>query len=81
MQTNSTLPAFSGDLRGAVLSSYANITEDGTICFVSDKVHRACAVCGTVFTGSACRTAFAGPPTCPYCGAPDCAPVMTERFS
>ena len=81
MQTNSTLPAFSGDLRGAVLSSYTNITEDGTICFVSDKVHRACDACGTVFAGSACRTAFAGPPACPYCGAAHCAPVSPERLS
>ncbi len=81
MNTNATLPAFSGDLRGAVLSSYANVAEDGTICFVSDKVHRACAACGTVFAGSACRAAFAGPPSCPFCGGADCGPIRQEPTS
>jgi len=76
MNTNSTLPAFSGDLRGAVLSSYANVAEDGTICFVSDKIYRACDACGTVFAGSAYRTPFSGPPACPFCGGPDCAPIF-----
>ncbi len=68
MPANATHPVFSADLRGAVLSSYANVAEDGTICFVSDRVHRSCPACGTVFVGSACRAAFAGPHACPYCG-------------
>lgn len=81
MNTSTTLPVFSADLRGAVLSSYANVAEDGTICFVSDKVHRACEACGTVFVGSACRAAFAGPPSCPYCGGPRSAPVAPGWLS
>ncbi|WP_428563428.1 MAG: hypothetical protein ACP59X_00175 [Solidesulfovibrio sp. DCME] len=81
MQTQSNLPAFSNDISSAVLSSYANIAEDGTICFVSDKIYRACDVCGTVFVGSAYRAAFAGPPTCPFCGALACAPVVRGRLS
>lgn len=79
MQTDSTLPAFSGDLRGAVLSNYANITEDGTICFVCDKIHRVCPSCGTVFASSVSRAAFAGPPACPYCGAAPCLPLLREH--
>jgi len=81
MNTSTTLPVFSADLRGAVLSSYADVAEDGTICFVSDKVHRACAACGTVFAGSACWAAFAGPPPCPYCGGPKSAPVAPRWLS
>lgn len=81
MPANSTHPVFSADLRGAVLSSYANVAEDGTLCFVSDKVHRACAACGTVFVDSACRAAFAGPPACPYCGDGPSAPVQPRWVS
>ncbi len=81
MLADSTLPAFSADIRGAVLSSYANVAEDGTICFVSDKVHRACAACGTVFVDSACRAAFSGPPACPYCGGARSAPIPPRWLS
>jgi len=81
MNMDSAFPAISDDLRGAVLSSYTSVTEDGTICFVSDRVHRTCAGCGTVFVGSACRAAFAGVTRCPYCGADETAPLVSRRLS
>jgi hypothetical protein len=49
--------------------------EDGTICFVSDKVHRVCANCGTVFTVSACLVGLFGPGDCPYCGGGETSPI------
>jgi hypothetical protein len=81
MNMDTTFPAFSEDLCGAVLSSYTSVTEDGTICFVSDKVHRACAECGTVFVGSAVRAVFAGPDRCPYCGTHETAPLRPMWLS
>lgn len=79
--TNTTQPVFPAPIGSANLSQYASVTDDGTLCFVSDKVYRACPDCGTVFAGSAYRTAFAGPPACPFCGAPASRPVPTGRLS
>ena len=81
MHTNASLPVFPAEIGGATLSHYANVTEDGTLCFVSDKVYRACPDCGTVFAGSACRAAFGGPPACPYCGEFQSRPVRDGRLS
>ncbi len=78
---HTTQPVLSADLRGAVLSSYTNVAEDGTICFVSDKIHRVCPVCGTIFDGSACGSAFAGAPACPFCGGGNCPPVIREHWA
>ncbi|MGE4539070.1 MAG: hypothetical protein AB7D37_18540 [Desulfovibrio sp.] len=79
--TNTSLPVFPASIGGATLSHYASVTEDGTLCFVSDRVYRACPDCGTVFAGSAYRTAFDGPPACPYCGEPQSRPLPPRRLS
>lgn len=81
MNTDTTLSAFSDAVRGAILSGYADVAEDGTLCFVSDKVYRACPDCGTVFAGSAARAALAGPGRCPYCGRRKTAPLAARRPS
>ena len=81
MHANTSLPVFSAAIGGATFSHFINVTEDGTLCFVSDKVYRACPDCGTVFAGSACRAAFAGPPLCPYCGETRSRPIPRERLS
>jgi len=62
--TDSVLAA----MRLAGLGVYANVADDNTICFVSDKVHRVCSACGTVFTASACLVGLFGPGRCPFCG-------------
>ena len=67
MNTHSALPAMPADLRNAVLSHYTTFSEDGTLCYVADKVHRNCPDCGTVFTGSASRLILGGAPACPFC--------------
>jgi hypothetical protein len=69
MNTHSGLPVIPADLRMAVLSNYTTFSEDGSLCYVSDKVHRNCAVCGTVFSGSATRLALGGGHACPFCRA------------
>ena len=81
MNMDTTSPALSEDLCGAILSRYTTITEDGTLCFVSDKVYRACADCGTVYVGSACRTAFMGSSRCPYCGTDKTSPLTPKWLS
>jgi len=75
MDRNASSPVMPTDVLGAVLSSYTNVAEDGTICFVSDKIYRICRACNTIFTDSASRSAFAGAPTCPYCGLPAAEPL------
>jgi len=65
-----------GPLSGALLSGFVNVAEDGTLCFVSDRVHRVCPQCGTVFVGSAWRVALTGPERCPYCGRPGTRPLL-----
>jgi hypothetical protein len=57
------------------------VADDGTICFVSDKMHRHCSGCGTVYVDSACRTAFCGPKRCPYCGTNETTPIIPVRRS
>ncbi len=74
--------AFFGESRGAALSGgYANVAEDGTICFVSDRVYRSCPACDTVFVGSAFRSAFFGPDRCPYCRTAATAPMAQGWLS
>ena len=81
MHTDTHLPSLAPSIAGAPLSHYASVTEDGTLCFVSDKVYRSCPDCGTVFAGSAFRTAFEGAPVCPYCGETRSTPVGSVRPS
>lgn len=79
MNTHSPLPVMPADLRNAVMTSYTTITEDGTICYVSDKVHRACSACDTVYVGSVSSVALGGSPACPYCGV-DATSPLPERW-
>lgn len=81
MNTHSPLPALSADLRNAVLASYTTVTEDGTICYVSDKAHRACAACDTVYAGSISGVALGGSRACPYCGGSATSPLPERWFS
>lgn len=81
MNMPATLPVLPAAIQDAALSGYANVAEDGTLCFVSDKIYRTCGACGTVFVGSACRAAFAGPPACPYCGQGASSPLPARRLS
>lgn len=75
MPMESSVTRAIGPLTGALLSRFATPAEDGTLCFVSDRVHRFCPVCGTIFLGSAWRAAVAGPECCPYCGRPGSRPL------
>ena len=81
MNTHSPLPVMPADLRNAVMTSYTSITEDGTLCYVSDKVHRACSVCDTVYAGSVSCVALGGAHVCPYCGDIATAPLPERWFS
>jgi hypothetical protein len=65
-----------GPVPGALLSGFTNVAEDGTLCFVSDRVYRVCPACGTVFTGSAWRTVMTGHERCPYCGGGGTTPLV-----
>ena len=67
MNTHSPLPAMPTDLRNAVLSHYTTFSDDGTLCYVADKIHRNCPDCGTVFTGTASLLAFGVGHDCPFC--------------
>jgi len=75
MNMNTSCPVIPGELRGAALSNFTTIAEDGSICFSSDKMHRTCPDCGTVFDGSLCMAAMAGAPACPFCGEHRTAPM------
>ncbi len=81
MNTHSALPAMPADLRNAVLSHYTTFSEDGTLCYVADKVHRNCPDCGTVFTSSASRLAFGGGPACPFCRGLASTPLREAGWS
>ena len=81
MNTHSPLPVMPADLRNAVMTSYTSITEDGTICYVSDKVHRACSVCDTVYVGSVSCVELGGAHTCPYCGDNATIPLPERWYS
>jgi len=63
-------------LRDALLAGFVNVAEDGTLCFVSDRMYRTCPGCGTVFTGSAWRSALVGPQQCPFCGQSGTRPLV-----
>jgi len=79
MHTDTTTASCqSGDLQGALLSGFVNVAEDGSLCFISDRVYRACPHCGTVFVGSAWRVVLASPQRCPFCGRPGTAPILAE---
>ena len=80
MNTHSPLPAMPADLRNAVMTSYTTITDDGTICYVSDKVYRICSVCDTVYVGSVSSTALGGSLACPYCGVEATSPLRERRW-
>lgn len=79
MHTDGAVSASIGPLAGGLFASFANLADDGTLCFVSDKLHRACPACGTVFTGSAWRAATTGSEPCPFCGWAGTRP-MVGRF-
>ena len=81
MNTHSALPAMPADLRNAVLSNYTTFSEDGTLCYVSDKVHRSCTLCGTVFSGSVSLMALGNGYACPYCGISASKPMPENWFS
>ena len=34
-----------GTVSGALLSGFVNAAEDGTLCFVSDRMYRSCPAC------------------------------------
>lgn len=63
-------------LRQALLAGFVNVAEDGTLCFVSDRMYRSCPACGTVFAGSVWHTAMAGPQACPFCGRSASTPLV-----
>ena len=79
MPTETSVSASIGPLTGALLGSLANVAEDGSLCFVSDKLYRVCPGCGTVFTGSAWRVAMTGPENCPFCGGTGTRPIRGLR--
>ncbi|KHK00405.1 hypothetical protein [Desulfovibrio sp. TomC] len=81
MNTHSGLPAMPADLRNAVLSNYTTFSEDGTLCYVSDKVHRSCTLCGTVFAGSISRMAIGDGYVCPYCGVSSSKPMPESWYA
>lgn len=81
MNMDTTFPAFSDELRGAVASSYTNVAEDGTLCFISDKQPRTCPDCGTIHIGSGSGSALAGASRCPYCGEGATQPFLPRRLS
>jgi len=61
MNTNAIMTTETAtSLHQALAAGCINVTEDGTLCFVSDRVYRACPTCGTVFVGSAWRAALTG---------------------
>lgn len=76
MSMESSVTAATGPVPGALLTSFANVAEDATLCFVSDRVHRVCPTCGTVFRGSAWRAAVLGPESCPFCGRAGSRPLV-----
>ncbi|UJX43286.1 hypothetical protein K9F62_03110 [Desulfovibrio sp. JY] len=63
-------------MRLAGLGVYANVAEDGTICFVSDKTYRQCVGCGTVFSVSGYLMGLIGVGKCPFCGDIETIPVI-----
>lgn len=65
-------------MRLAGLGVYANVAEDGTICFVSDRSYRMCTACGTVFVVSAWLTGLAGVGKCPFCGQGHTVPMVAQ---
>ncbi|MHC1790950.1 hypothetical protein [Solidesulfovibrio sp.] len=75
MHTHASLPVLPADLRNAVLSNYTTIGENGTLCYVADRVHRSCGVCGTVFAGTASGLVLGGGQPCPFCGTAGAAPL------
>ncbi len=55
----------------------AAIVEDPTVCFVNDKILRACPACDTVFKSSAWAMFAAGQGAgCPFCHAQGTAPAL-----
>jgi predicted RNA-binding Zn-ribbon protein involved in translation (DUF1610 family) len=76
MNANATTSMAPDGLRGALLAGFVNVAEDGTLCFVSDRMHRTCPDCGTVFVGSAWRVALSGPQACPFCGLTGTVPLV-----
>jgi hypothetical protein len=68
MHDNAMAPETGAALRDALLAGCVNVTEDGTLCFVSDRLYRTCPACGTVFTGSAWKAALFAGQACPFCG-------------
>jgi hypothetical protein len=77
MNTDTTASCPRDGLHGALLSGFVNVAEDGSLCFVSDRMYRACPHCGTVFVGSAWRVALAGPQGCPFCGREGTVPMLS----
>lgn len=74
--TLSTTQSSTTALRQALLAGCINVAEDGTLCFVSDRVYRTCPACGTVFTGSLWRSALTGAQGCPFCGGAATTPIV-----
>ncbi|MFU2208168.1 hypothetical protein [Solidesulfovibrio sp. C21] len=62
-------------MRLAGLGVYANVAEDGTLCFVSDKTYRQCAGCGTVFSVPGYLMGLVGVGKCPFCGCDKTIPL------
>lgn len=81
MHTHSSLPVLPVELRNAVLSNYTTVGENGALCYVSDRVHRACEHCGTVFSGTASGLVFGGGQACPFCGGTGSAPMSEGWLS
>jgi len=81
MNTQSHQPAMPADLRNALLCSYTTITEDAMLCYVSDRVHRTCSVCETVYTGSLGGLATGSAYACPYCGGGATSPLPSRWLS
>lgn len=68
MYENALASGIKTGLRDALLAGCVNVAEDGSLCFVSDRLFRTCPSCGTVFVGSAWKTALTGAQACPFCG-------------
>ncbi len=80
MNMSTSCPVIPGELRGAALSDFTSIAEDSSLCFVSDKLHRSCPECGTVFDGSLTLAALAAAQPCPYCGGRHTRPVPARGW-
>jgi hypothetical protein len=78
MNMDSIASCTQGVLHAALMSGLGNVAEDRGLCFISDRIHRACPHCGTIFIGSAWRMALPGPQSCPFCGWTDTAPVTSR---